>query len=118
MVGAPLLRTLKEQGLFPIVILNEVKNLKSHERSFAEAQDDIANSDIIISAVGKAGIITADMVKDDVVLIDAGTTEQNGELLGDISVEAYKKASFYTPVPGGIGPATVGMLFKNLTTNG
>ena len=72
------------------------------------------NADVIISAVGKAGIIKPNMIKDGVVLIDAGTTEVSGELRGDIDSECYAKASYYTPVPGGIGPVTIAMLMKNL----
>lgn len=72
------------------------------------------DTDVVISAVGKPGLITPDLVKDGVVLVDAGTSEVGGEIKGDIDSDAYKKASFYTPVPGGIGPVTVAMLFDNL----
>ncbi|MEI8061285.1 MAG: bifunctional 5,10-methylenetetrahydrofolate dehydrogenase/5,10-methenyltetrahydrofolate cyclohydrolase [Candidatus Berkelbacteria bacterium] len=72
------------------------------------------DADIIISAVGKSGLIKPNMIKNDAVLIDAGTTELGGKLRGDIDSAAYEKASFYTPVPGGIGPVTVVMLFRNL----
>lgn len=72
------------------------------------------DADIIISAVGKPGLIKPNMIKSGVVLIDAGTTELGGKLAGDIDPNCYSKSSFYTPVPGGIGPVTVGMLFKNL----
>jgi len=54
------------------------------------------------------------MVKTGAILIDAGTSEAGGEIKGDIDPAAYKKSSFYTPVPGGIGPLTVAMLYKNL----
>jgi len=106
LVGNPLERTLKELGATDLTVVTS--------ENILDSKFQILNSDIVISAVGKAGIVTAEMVKEGVILIDAGTTEQNGELIGDISAEAYKKASFYTPVPGGIGPATVGMLFSNL----
>ncbi|MDO8443969.1 MAG: bifunctional 5,10-methylenetetrahydrofolate dehydrogenase/5,10-methenyltetrahydrofolate cyclohydrolase [bacterium] len=114
LVGAPLARSLRENGSNPLVILNEVKNLKT-QRSFADAQDDIKRADIIISATGSPNLIKPEMVKDGVVLIDAGTSEENGELRGDIDPECYGKASYYTPVPGGIGPVTVAMLLRNLT---
>jgi methylenetetrahydrofolate dehydrogenase (NADP+)/methenyltetrahydrofolate cyclohydrolase len=55
------------------------------------------------------------MVKDGVVLIDAGTSEIGGKQVGDIDPKTYEKASYYTPVPGGIGPVTVAYLMKNLT---
>lgn len=118
LVGAPLVRSLRENGLDPLVILSEVKNLKNNERSFADAQDDIREADIIISATGKSNLIKPEMVKDGVVLIDAGTAEENGELRGDIDPECYDKASYYTPVPGGIGPVTVAMLLSNLISDG
>ena len=55
------------------------------------------------------------MVKDGVVAVDAGTSESEGKVVGDIDFESVsQKASFITPVPGGVGPVTVAMLFKNL----
>jgi len=71
-------------------------------------------ADILISAGGAGQIIKPEMIKEDAVLIDAGTTEMSGSLVGDVDPESYKKASFYTPVPGGIGPVTVAMLMKNV----
>ena len=113
LVGAPLLKTFKENGIDPVVVLSDESKSKEGT-SFADAQDDIKKADIIISAVGKAGMIKERMVKEGVILIDAGTAEQNGALVGDIDPEAYKKSLYYTPVPGGIGPVTVSMLFRNL----
>ena len=104
LVGDPLFRTLKEMGVSSTVADNSTKNLK----------ELALKSDIIISAVGKADIVTVDMVKPHAVLIDAGTTEQNGTLRGDIDPIAFKESDYYTPVPGGIGPVTIAMLFKNL----
>ena len=72
------------------------------------------NSDIIISGVGKPGIITSDMVKDGVIAIDCGTSEAEGRLAGDFDPSVAQKASIFTPVPGGVGPITVAMLFSNL----
>jgi methylenetetrahydrofolate dehydrogenase (NADP+)/methenyltetrahydrofolate cyclohydrolase len=72
------------------------------------------DAEIIVSATGNPGIIKPEMVKEGAVLIDAGTAEENGQLVGDIDHDAYEKASYYTPVPGGIGPVTVAMLFRNL----
>ena len=54
------------------------------------------------------------MVKDGVVLIDAGTSEAKGKLVGDINPACEKKARLYTPVPGGVGPVTIVSLFLNL----
>lgn len=73
-----------------------------------------SDADIIISATGKANLIKPNMIKEGVVLIDAGTTEVGGKLAGDIDKRAYKKSKFYTSVPGGVGPVTVAMLLKNV----
>jgi len=107
LVGAPLARVLEEKKIEPVVIDRTDQNNPN-------TLSLIHNSDIIISATGKAGIIKPEMVKEGVVLIDAGTAEENGELKGDIDLAAYSKSSYYTPVPGGIGPVTVAMLFRNL----
>lgn len=72
-------------------------------------------ADIIISGVGKPGLITGNMVKEGVVIIDAGTSESAGKLMGDVDFDSVsQKASHITPVPGGIGPLTVAMIYKNL----
>ena len=74
-------------------------------------------ADIIISGVGTPGLITGDKVKEGVVVIDAGTSESGGKVVGDVDFDSVsKRASFITPVPGGIGPVAVAMLFKNLVT--
>lgn len=65
--------------------------------------DITRKADIIIAAVGKAGFVTADMVKEGAVLVDVGINEVDGKLVGDIASEATAKASAFTPVPGGIG---------------
>lgn len=96
--------------------------------------EKIKKADLVIAALGRPGFVTSDMIKDGVVLIDVGINRidsyEKAEKLcetrqlekfkkkgyavtGDISKEAYKKSSFYTPVPGGIGPMTVAMLMQN-----
>lgn len=75
------------------------------------------NADILVSAVGKAGFVTADMVKDGAVVIDVGMNRENGKLCGDVDFEQVKeKASAITPVPGGVGPMTIAMLMRNTLT--
>lgn len=74
----------------------------------------LQHADIIISGIGVPHSLTPDMIKDGVVLIDAGTSEQAGKLAGDIDPACAAKASLYTPVPGGVGPITVACLFRNL----
>lgn len=71
-------------------------------------------ADILISAAGKADLITADMVKEGAVVIDVGINKVDGEITGDVDFEAVKeKASYITPVPGGSGPMTIAMLMAN-----
>ena len=72
-------------------------------------------ADILVSAVGKADFVTADMVKDDAVVIDVGMNRNaEGKLCGDVKYdEVEPKASYITPVPGGVGPMTIAMLMKN-----
>ena len=72
------------------------------------------DADIIILGVGQPNLLTKDMVKDGVVIFDAGASEDGGLLVGDASKDTASKASLLTPVPGGIGPLTVILLFRNL----
>jgi methylenetetrahydrofolate dehydrogenase (NADP+)/methenyltetrahydrofolate cyclohydrolase len=74
----------------------------------------LLNADIVFSGIGKSHFVKSEMVKDGVVIFDAGTTEESGSILGDVDPEVSKKASIFTPVPGGIGPLTVIALFNNL----
>lgn len=90
---------------------NNIKTINSINK---ETLRYIKNADLIISATGAAGIIKPTIIKNEVVLIDAGTSEVGGKLKGDIDPAAYEKSSFYTPVPGGIGPVTVAMLLRNV----
>lgn len=75
-------------------------------------------ADILVAAVGKADFVTADMVKEGAVVIDVGMNRrENGKLCGDVDFAAVEpKASFITPVPGGVGPMTIAMLMKNTLT--
>ncbi len=81
------------------------KNLIEHTR----------RADILIVAVGKRNLITEDMVKDDVVVVDVGINhDENGNLCGDVDFDGVsRKASYITPVPGGIGPMTIAGLLLN-----
>jgi len=81
------------------------KDLKEHTKK----------ADIVIVGVGKAGLITEDMVKDGAIVIDIGINRlENGKLVGDVDFEnVSKKCSYITPVPGGVGPMTIAMLLAN-----
>ncbi len=73
-------------------------------------------ADVLISAIGKANFVTADMVKENAVVIDVGINRlDNGKITGDVDFESVKeKASYITPVPGGVGPMTIAMLMNNV----
>ena len=73
-------------------------------------------ADIVIAAIGKPKFITQDMVKDGAVIIDVGINrDENGKIVGDVDFENVKeKASYITPVPGGVGPMTIAMLINNV----
>ncbi len=75
-------------------------------------------ADILVAAVGKANFVTGDMIKEGAVVIDVGMNRlENGKLCGDVNfAEAEQKASYITPVPGGVGPMTIAMLMKNTLT--
>ena len=108
LVGKPLERALRQQKVNPKVFNRQ------HCNEEGDLEIDVEDCDIIIAATGCPNLIKPEMVKEGVVLIDAGTAEENGELRGDIDPGCYGKASFHTPVPGGIGPVTVAMLLQNL----
>ncbi|MFA6355321.1 MAG: bifunctional 5,10-methylenetetrahydrofolate dehydrogenase/5,10-methenyltetrahydrofolate cyclohydrolase [Candidatus Paceibacterota bacterium] len=105
LVGLPVTHILESRGLSVSVVHSQTEN----------SSEIILNADVIISAVGKGGFLTGDMVKDGVVIIDAGTSEENGSVVGDIDILSVEdKVSFVTPTPGGVGPVTVAMLLENV----
>jgi methylenetetrahydrofolate dehydrogenase (NADP+)/methenyltetrahydrofolate cyclohydrolase len=105
LVGRPVSHILLERGLDVKIINTKTEN------SF----DLIKKADIIISAIGQGKFITGEIVKKGVVIIDAGTSEENGAIIGDVELESVSKvASYITPSPGGVGPVTVAMLLKNV----
>ncbi len=85
-----------------------------HSRTVNLAEE-VSRADIVIAAIGKASFITADMVKEGAVVVDVGINRlENGKVTGDVDFEAVsEKASYITPVPGGVGPMTITMLMKN-----
>ena len=104
-VGKPLAVMLINLGATVTVCHTKTKNLK----------ELCVQADILISAVGKAGLITSDMVKEGVVMIDVGINrDAEGILVGDVDyIRVCDKTSCITPVPGGVGPMTIVMLMKN-----
>ncbi len=95
--------------------LNEGVTFSVVRSSTSSPQEFLLNADIIISGVGKPRFINGEMVKDGVVVIDAGTSESEGKVAGDVDFESVAlRASYMTPVPGGVGPVTIAVLLKNL----
>ncbi len=85
-----------------------------HSRT-VNLKEECLRADILVAAIGKAKFVTEDMVKEGAVVVDVGINrDENGKLCGDVDFEAVKeKASYITPVPGGVGPMTITMLMKN-----
>ena len=76
--------------------------------------NDLKDADIVVSGAGNPGFIKPEHLKEGVALIDAGTSELNKKIRGDADPACAEKASVFTPVPGGVGPVAVAMIFKNL----
>ena len=104
LVGKPVTFLLRQRGL-TVETADDSTNLKS-----------IApNADIIISGTGQPKLITSDLIKPDAILIDCGTAESGGGIVGDVDLESVRdKASIVSPVPGGVGPITVAKLLANV----
>lgn len=76
--------------------------------------DALKDADIVVLGAGEPGLVKPEHLKNGVVLIDAGTSETGGKVKGDADPACAEKASVFTPVPGGVGPIAVAMIFKNL----
>lgn len=107
LVGRPVSELLKRKGINSIIV----------DRSTENPDEVIRSADVIVTAVGKTGIVRSDNIKEGVVIVDAGTSESSGAIVGDVdSKTVLDIASAISPVPGGVGPVTVAMLFDNLVT--
>lgn len=76
--------------------------------------EDLRDADIVVSGAGNPGFIKKEHIKEGAVLIDAGTSELKEKITGDVDPACAEKAALMTPVPGGVGPVAVAMIFKNL----
>ena len=105
-VGKPLMHCCLNKNATVTVCHSKTQNLVQKAKE----------ADILISAIGKAQFVTADMVKENAVVIDVGINRlENGKITGDVDFENVKeKASYITPVPGGVGPMTIAMLMNNV----
>jgi methylenetetrahydrofolate dehydrogenase (NADP+)/methenyltetrahydrofolate cyclohydrolase len=105
LVGKPVLALLKFRGLEATPVTRKTEN----------KEEILKNADVIISGIGHGKHIIKDMIKEGVVLIDAGTSESSNAIVGDVDLDSVKDvASFVSPVPGGVGPVTVAMLLNNV----
>ena len=103
-VGKPMAMLLMRENCTVTVCHSRTKDLAEHTR----------RADILVAAVGKAGFVTADMVKPGAIVIDVGINRVDGKFCGDVDFENVKeKAGWITPVPGGVGKMTIAMLLSN-----
>ena len=103
-VGKPMAMLLMRENCTVTICHSRTKNLAEHTR----------RADILVAAVGKAGFVTADMVKPGAVVIDVGINRVDGKVKGDVDFDAVKEvAGWITPVPGGVGKMTITMLLAN-----
>ena len=106
-VGKPMALLMLAAGGTVTVCHTKTADLAFHTR----------RADIIVAAAGRAKLITGDMVKEGAVIVDVGMNRADGVLCGDVDFEACAdKASYITPVPGGVGPMTRAMLLENTMT--
>ena len=103
LVGKPCAIALSRLGAEVTTVNRETKNPEELYKA----------ADIIVSGVGKSYLVTPDVIREGVVLIDAGTSGANGAVSGDIDPACAQIASVFTPVPGGVGPVAVSCLFSN-----
>ena len=104
LVGAPAARFLRDGGA-------KVTTLTEADKDNLSALNE---ADCVVTGIGKPHYVTSDMVKEGVLIFDAGTSEDGGVVVGDVDPAVAQKAYVYTPVPGGIGPLTIAILLQNL----
>ncbi|MBO0387888.1 bifunctional methylenetetrahydrofolate dehydrogenase/methenyltetrahydrofolate cyclohydrolase FolD [Staphylococcus sp. HMSC056G08] len=104
-VGQPVSKLLLQQNATVTILHSRSKDMSKHLKS----------ADVIVSAVGRPGLVTKDDVKEGAVVIDVGNTpDENGKLKGDVEYDEVKEiAGAITPVPGGVGPMTITMVLNN-----
>lgn len=107
LVGKPLAKRWKNSGL-------DVKTFD--EQNTEEMRETLSNFDVVVTAVGKAGLISSEMLKQKAVVVDAGTSSENGVIKGDIAEEVRENRQDLTITPkiGGVGPLTVAALIDNV----
>lgn len=106
-VGKPVAKFLQSSDIHDLIILTK-------DSADSESQKAFASADVVISGAGVPGLVTSGMIKPGVVLIDAGFSFKDGKVSGDIDSSCFEKASYYSTVPGGVGPVAIACLFENL----
>lgn len=105
LVGAPLERMLLASGL----------NVRVADRKTPDLGEFLAEADIIVTATGRPGLITSDMIKRGAVVVDAGVAGEQGKTVGDLAADVYERDDLtITPTKGGVGPLTICALFDNV----
>ena len=107
LVGAPLSKMFEDSG---------VDVSKFDELNSSDMKEKLKDFDVVITAVGKPGLITSEMLKNKAVVVDAGTASENGKIKGDVAdlVRELRKDLTITPIKGGVGPLTVASLIDNV----
>lgn len=107
LVGAPLSKMFED---------SDIDVSKFDELNSDEMKEKLKDFDVVITAVGKPGLITSEMIKNKAVVVDAGTASENGKIKGDVvdSVREFRKDLTITPIKGGVGPLTVASLIDNV----
>lgn len=113
LVGNPAATWLIQQGAEVEVITLESSDIRNCSTPGVE---QLHAADIVVSGAGSPHLIKPEMLKEGVVLIDAGTSESGGTLVGDADPACAEICSIFTPVPGGVGPLAVACLFENVIT--
>ncbi len=104
LVGKPIALLLLAEHATVTLCHSRTRDLAAHTRE----------ADVVVAAVGRPHLVTADMVKPGAVVVDVGITRQHGRIVGDVDFEEVREvAGWITPVPGGVGPMTVAMLLRN-----
>ncbi|MCX6819813.1 MAG: bifunctional 5,10-methylenetetrahydrofolate dehydrogenase/5,10-methenyltetrahydrofolate cyclohydrolase [Candidatus Adlerbacteria bacterium] len=106
LVGAPAAAWFTQEGANVTVVTSQNGDLAA----------SVADADIVVLGAGQEGILKKEMLKPGVAVLDAGTSESGGTIKGDADPACAEVASLFTPVPGGIGPIAIAMIFKNLLT--
>lgn len=106
LVGQPVIDWLRQQGIEPTIVTAKTGDIAAA----------LIQNHLVITGVGTPHLVTPDMISGKHILIDAGTSESSGVVMGDVDPACADIAMAMTPVPGGVGPITIAVLFQNLVT--